>query len=60
MRNKRAGRNRNPRSEKIATSRPIVSTQNRKLVWKVARIDDDSPWGWNQITCPNFFKENMG
>ena len=56
MRNKRAGRNRNPRSEKIPTSRSIVSTQNKKLVWKVARIDDDSPWGWNQITCPDFLR----
>ncbi|MDE0322286.1 MAG: hypothetical protein OXN27_00060 [Candidatus Poribacteria bacterium] len=57
MRNKRAGRNRNPRSEKIPTSRSIVSTQNKKLVWKVARIDDDSPWGWNQITCPDFLRK---
>ena len=56
MRNKRAGRNRDPRSRKNPTSLPIVSTQNRKLVWKVARIDDNSPWGWNQITCPDFLR----
>lgn len=56
MRDKRASRNRNPRSEKIPTSRPIVSTQNKKLVWKVARIDDNSQWGWNQITCPDFLR----
>ena len=56
MRNKRAGRNRNPRSRKIPISSPIESTQNRKLVWKVARIDDNSPWGWNQITCPDFLR----
>ena len=57
MRNKRAGRKSNPRSEKTPTSPPIVSTQNKKLVWKVARIDDNSPWGWNQITCPDFLRK---
>lgn len=60
MRNKRAGRNRNPRSKKTPKSRTIVSTQNKKLVWKVARIDDDSPWGWNQITCPDFLRNIWG
>ena len=57
MRNKRAGRNRNPRRRKKPASPPIVSTQNKKLVWKVARIDDNSPWGWNQITCPDFLRK---
>lgn len=56
MRNKRAGRNRAPRPSKNPSSLPTVSTQNRKLVWKVARIDDNSPWGWNQITCPDFLR----
>ena len=56
MRDKRARRNRNPRSRKRATSSAITSTQNRRLVWKVARIDDNSPWGWNQITCPDFLR----
>ena len=56
MRRKRAGRNRNPRRTKKPVSAPIVSTQTRKLVWKVARIDDNSPWGWNQITCPGFLR----
>ena len=56
MRNKRAGRNRVPRPSKNPSSLPTVSTQNRKLVWKVTRIDDNSPWGWNQITCPYFLK----
>ncbi len=57
MRNKKAGRNRNPGRRKKPASAPIVSTQNRKLVWKVARIDDNSPWGWNQITCPDFLRK---
>ncbi len=56
MGNKRAGRNRNPSSRKSATSVPIVSTQNRRLVWKVARIDDNGRWGWDQITCPDFLR----
>jgi hypothetical protein len=56
MRNKRVRRNRNPRPQKRAISPPIVSTQNRKLVWKVAEIDDNSPWGWNKITCPDFLR----
>lgn len=56
MRRKRAGRNRNPRPTKKPVSAPMVSTQTRKLVWKVARIDDNSPWGWNQITCPDFLR----
>ena len=56
MRNKRARQNRNPRSTKKATSTPIPSTQNRKLVWKVGGIDDNSQWGWNQISCPDFLK----
>lgn len=56
MRAKRARRNRNPQSRKRATSPPIVPTQNRKLVWKVAGIDDNSPWGWNQLSCPDFLK----
>ena len=56
MRNKRARQNRNPRSRKRATSSPTVSTQNRKLVWKVVGIDDNGPWGWNQITCPDFLR----
>ena len=25
-------------------------------MWKVAEIDDNSPWGWNQITCPDFLR----
>lgn len=56
MRNKKAGRNRNPRRRKKPASPPIVSTENKKLVWKVARIDDNSQWGWNQITCPDFLR----
>ena len=56
MRRKRAGRNRNPKRTKKPVSVPIVSTQTKKLVWKVARIDDNSPWGWNQITCPDFLR----
>lgn len=56
MRNKRARRKRNPRTGKTPTSLPIVSTQNRTLVWKVTQIDDNSPWGWNQITCPDFLR----
>lgn len=56
MRRKRAGRNRNPSQTKKPVSVPIVSTQTKKLVWKVARIDDNSPWGWNQITCPDFLR----
>ncbi len=56
MRNKRARQNRNPIPRKRATSSPTVSTQNRKLIWKVVRIDDNSPWGWNHITCPDFLR----
>ena len=56
MRNKRASRNRTPSLRKSPISPPIVSTQSRKLVWKVAEIDDNSPWGWNQITCPDFLR----
>lgn len=56
MRNKRAHRNRTPRSRKRVASPPVASTQNKKLVWKVTGIDDNSQWGWNQITCPDFFK----
>ena len=56
MRNKKAGQNRDPRSRKKPTSLPIVSTQDKKLVWKVARIDDNSRWGWDQITCPDFLR----
>lgn len=56
MKRKRAGRNRNPRRTKKPVSAPMVSTQTRKLVWKVARIDDNSPWSWNQITCPDFLR----
>ena len=57
MRNKRAHRNRTPRSKKNVTSPPIVSTQDRKLVWKMTKIDDNSQWGWNHITCPDFLKK---
>lgn len=56
MRNRRAHRNRSPRSRKRATSSSITSTQNRRLVWKVTGIDDNSQWGWNQITCPDFLR----
>ena len=56
MRNKRASRNRNPSSRRRATSPPMESTQNKKLVWKVSKIDDNSQWGWNQITCPDFLR----
>lgn len=56
MRDKRARRNRNPRQRKRVTSSPIVSTQDKKLVWKVTEIDDNSQWGWNQITCPDFLR----
>ena len=56
MRNKRARQNRNPRSRKHVVSPPIGSTQNRRLVWKMSKIDDNSPWGWNQITCSDFLR----
>ena len=56
MRNKRAGRNRTPRGKKKPASTSIVSTQNRRLVWKMSRIDDNSPWGWNHITCSDFLR----
>ena len=56
MKNKRARRNRNPSSGKNPTSLPIAPTQNRRLVWKMAAIDDNSPWGWDKITCPNFLR----
>ena len=56
MRNRRAHRSRSPRSRKKARAAPITSTQNRRLVWKMAEIDSDSPWGWNQITCPDFLR----
>ena len=56
MRNKRARQSRNPRSRKHVASSPIVSTQNKRLVWKMSEIDDNSPWGWNHITCPDFLR----
>ena len=56
MRDRRARQNRNPRSRKRAASSPITPTQNRKLVWKVTGIDDNGPWGWNRITCPDFLR----
>lgn len=56
MRDKRARRNRNPMPRKRVTFSPIVSTQDKKLVWKVTEIDDNSQWGWNQITCPDFLR----
>ena len=57
MKSKRARRDRNPEPRKKPTFPSIVSTQDKKLVWKVAQIDDNSQWGWNQITCPDFLRK---
>lgn len=56
MNRKRANRKRNPKQEKKPIARPLSTTQSRKLVWKVTQIDDNSQWGWNQITCPDFLR----
>jgi hypothetical protein len=56
MRKKRARQEDNPKGVKNPKSLPVVSTQNKKLVWKVSKIDDNSQWGWNQITCPEFLR----
>ena len=56
MRNKKSSRNRNPKTQKKATSDPSLTTADKTLMWEVSKIDDDSPWGWNQIDCPYFLK----
>ena len=56
MRDRRARRNRSPKSRKDPTYLPIVSTQNKRLVWKMAKLDANGRWGWNQITCPDFLR----
>lgn len=57
MRNKKSRRNRDPKTRKKATSDPSLITADRKLMWEVSKIDDDSPWGWNQIDCPDFLRK---
>ena len=57
MKNRRVRRNRSPRTTKKATSDPTLTTQDKKLVWKVSKIDDNSQWGWDQITCPDFLRK---
>ena len=56
MRNKKSSRNRNPKTRKTATSDPSLTTANKKLMWRVSKIDDDGQWGWNQVSCSYFFE----
>lgn len=58
MRNKRPTRRNRPKRTKKATSdsKLTTQTQNKRLVWKVSKIDDNSRWGWDQITCPDFLR----
>ena len=54
MGDKRSRQKKYPSS--IKKPKSIASSPNRKLVWKVSKIDDNFKWGWNQITCPCFLK----
>ena len=57
MNNKRPRRKDNPKKRQTPVSPPITSTQNKKLVWIVSKIDDSSKWGWHKITCPDFLRK---
>lgn len=56
MNKKRPKRKNNPKKKQHPVSPPITSTQNKKLVWKVSKIDDEGQWGWNNISCPDFLR----
>lgn len=53
----RPRRGHEPEKRKKATSSQPLTTQNKKLVWKVSGIDDNSNWGWQNITCPDFLRK---
>ena len=54
MRNKKSSRNRNPKTQKKATSDPSLTTADKTLMWEVSKIDDDSPWGGIKLIVPIF------
>ena len=56
MGNKKSRRNRNPKPRKKATSDSSLTTTDKKLMWEVSKIDDNGPWGWNRINCPDFLR----
>ncbi len=57
MNKKRPRRKDNPKKRQTPVSPPVTSTQNKKLVWIVSRIDNSSKWGWHKITCPDFLRK---
>ena len=56
MSRKNPRRGRAPKGKKKASSVRTPSTQNKQLVWKVSKIDDEGQWGWNNISCPDFLR----
>ena len=56
MKRKEPRRNRNPKTQKKATSDPKLMSQDKKLMWEVSKIDVNGEWGWNQINCPDFLR----
>ena len=56
MRNKQSSRKRNPKAQKKARFDTGLTTQNKKLIWEVSKIDANGQWGWDKIDCPYFLK----
>lgn len=51
---KRGGTPQKTKKAKFSNSPSITDLQ---LNWKVSDIDDGGPWGWDQITCPEFLRK---
>lgn len=56
MKNRKPRRESDPSQKKMPKAHSI-STENKKLVWKMSRIDENSEWGWDKINCPYFLKQ---
>ena len=46
----------NPKKSKEVRPSKKTSTQEKKLVWEVTKIDKDGKWGWNNLSCAKFLK----
>lgn len=55
--NKSTSRKYNPNTKNQTSIKKEDTYQNKNLIWKVTKIDEDGKWGWNNITCPKFLKK---
>ncbi len=54
--NKNTSRKYNPNIKNKTSIKKEDTYQNKNLIWKVTKIDEDGKWGWNNLSCAEFLK----